>query len=176
MTGVERTVHRASLAASFGLVLLVAATAGSVLWPRLTSALGIAAAAPAAAYNAGEKFDGPAEWFNTHDATLVIFGRASCAACEKAQPFLKSVVERMRGRAGVVMAHPPGAESDDVAYARSIGVADDRIRTVGAGLRVHATPTLVLVDRTGAILDAWEGAGPPERQAAIVKAVEAVLR
>jgi thioredoxin-related protein len=47
---------------------------------------------------------------------------------------------------------------------------------VEAGLRAPATPTLVLVDRTGAILDAWEGAGPPERQAAIVKAVEAVLR
>ena len=82
----------------------------------------------------------------------------------------------MRGRAGVMLAHPPGAESDAVTYARSIGVADDRIRTVDAALRVQATPTLVLVDKTGAILDAWEGAGPPERQAAIVKAVETLLK
>jgi hypothetical protein len=176
MTTTERAVHRASVAASIGLVLMVAATAGYIGWPRVANALGLAPAAAKPAYNAGERFDGPAEWYERNGVTLVIFGRASCAACEKAQPFLKSLVERMRGRAGVVLAHPPGAEADDVAYARSIGVADDRIRTVDAGLRVHATPTLVLVDRTGAILDAWEGAGPPERQAAIVKAVEAVLR
>ena len=34
-----------------------------------------------------------------------------------------------------------------------------------AGLRVRATPTLVLVNREGTILHAWEGVGP-DRQAA----------
>ena len=172
----ERALHRASVAASLGLVLMVAATAGYIVWPRVASALGIAPATAPAAYHAGERFDGPADWYTRDDVTLVVFGRASCAACQSAQPFLKSLVERVGGRAGAVLAHPPGEEAADVAYAKTIGVTEDRIRIVGAGLRVHATPTIVLVDRTGLIVGAWEGAGPPERQAAIVKAIEAALR
>jgi thioredoxin-related protein len=44
------------------------------------------------------------------------------------------------------------------------------------GLRVRATPTLVLVDRQGRIVDAWEGAGKIDTRLAIRAAIDALPR
>jgi len=176
VTSPARSIDRFSVAATLGLVLMVAATAGYVAWPRMANVIGLKAAAPPPAYASGQHVDVPANWYDSSPKTLIIFGRASCAACEKAQPFLKSLVTRLNGRATAVFAHPPGAETDDAAFAKSLGITNDRVELVGAGLRVRATPTLVLVNRNGTVLEAWEGTGPPERQSSILKAIDVALR
>ena len=174
----DRLVRRASLAASTGLVLMLAATVVYIGWPRVTSALGMKPAPPPpppAAYAAGQQVDVPAAWYAGAPHTLIVFARASCAACDKAQPFLKTLVGRMNGKGGALMAHPPGALAADQAFGRSLDIAQDRIMTTVAGLRVKATPTMILVDQRGTIINAWEGANP-NRQADILKAVDAALR
>ena len=172
----DRTLSRLSVAASFGLVLMVGATAGYIGWPRVAAAIGVKPAAAPPAYAAGQRIDTPADWYNAAPKTLVLFARASCAACEKAQPFLKGLVAGLDGRAAAVLAHPAGADQEDIAYARSLGVDDPNIRVVTANLRVRATPTLVLVNQQGAILAAWEGAGAGDRQAEIARTIEAAIR
>jgi hypothetical protein len=82
----------------------------------------------------------------------------------------------MNGRGAAVMAHPPGAPEDDQQFGRSLGVADDHIFMTTPGLRVRATPTMVLVDQQGRVIGAWEGAGKPDRQAAILKAVDEAVK
>ena len=171
-----RAIHRLSMAATIGLVLMVAATAGYIGWPRVANAIGLKPPPPPPAYSAGQQVDVPGTWYKDSSTTLIIFARASCAACEKAQPFLKNLVTRVRGKAVAVMAHPAGAAEEDVAFANSLGIAGEQIKLVPAGLRVRATPTLVLVNRNGTVLDAWEGAGPPERQSSIIKTIDAALR
>ena len=174
----DRAVRRASFAASAGLVLMLAATVVYIGWPRVTSALGMKPAPPPpvpAAYAAGQQVDVPAAWYADAPHTLIVFARASCAACEKAQPFLKMLVSRMDGKGGAVMAHPPGALAQDQTYGRSLGVAQERVLTTVPGLRVKATPTIILVDRHGTIVSAWEGARP-DRQADILKTIDAALR
>jgi peroxiredoxin len=175
----DRTIRRASIAASVGLALMLAGTIGYVAWPRVADALGVKpTAAPKAppAYVAGQPVDVPASWYSSADTTLIIFARASCAACENAQPFLAQLVGHVQGRAAAVMAHPPGMDEEDRQFAKSLGVADDKVMVVGDGLRVRATPTIILVNRQGRVLDAWEGVGKPDRQAAILKAVESATR
>lgn len=176
MTSSTRTIDRFSVAATLGLVLMVAATAGYIGWPRVANAIGLKPAPLPPAYVSGQHVDVPAAWYDSSPKTLIIFGRASCVACEKAQPFLKGLVTRLNGRAAAVFAHPSGADADDIAFAKSIGITSDRIVRVDASLRVRATPTLLLVDQTGTVLEAWEGAGPPERQSAILKAIDIALR
>ena len=179
MTSSSRAVDRLSVATTIGFLLMVAATAGYVGWPRVANAIGLKSAAPPPpppAYAAGQRVDVPASWYDASGKTLIIFARASCGACDKAQPFLKNLVTRLNGRAAAVMAHPPGEDVANVAFAKSIGITTDHIKVVETGLRVRATPTLLLVDRTGTVLEAWEGAGPPERQSSIVKAIDAALR
>jgi len=175
-TGTERVVRGATAAASAGLVVMLAATLLYIGWPRVSSYFGATPTAAPAVYAAGDRVDVPAAWYAQAPHTLIVFARASCTACERAQPFLKSVVARMDGKGAAVMAHPAGAPADDQTFARSLGVADDHIFLTTPGLRVRATPTMVLVDRQGKVLGAWEGAGKPERQAAILKAVDEALR
>ncbi len=61
-------------------------------------------------------------------------------------------------------------------FARLMGVNDTGFKLVPAGLRVRATPTLVLVDRQGRILAAWEGVGPPEKQNAIARIIDEIVK
>ena len=155
---------------------MVAATAGYIAWPRVANAIGLKPPPPPPAYASGQKIDVPVSWYESSSKTLIIFGRASCVACEKAQPFLKGLVTRLNGRAAAVLAHPPGADADDTAFAKSLGITSDRILVSVPGLRVRATPTLVLVNKDGTVLEAWEGAGPPEKQSSILKAIDVALR
>jgi hypothetical protein len=172
----DRFVRRASIAASICLAAMLATTVVYIGWPRVTSALGIRTVPPPAppAYAAGQQVDVPAAWYADAPHTLIVFARASCAACEKLQPFLKQIVGRMGGHA--VMAHPPGAVTDDQQFGRGLGLADDRIVMTVPGLRVRATPTIVLVTRGGVVIDAWEGAGREDRQAAILETLDATVR
>jgi thiol-disulfide isomerase/thioredoxin len=175
----DRTLNRLSVAASFGLVLMVGATTGYVAWPRVAHAFGIKPAVPPPAppaYVAGEQIDVPAAWYNAAPKTLVLFARESCGACQKAQPFLKALVTSLDGRASVLMAHPAGTDMEDAAFAKSLGIGDANVRAGIAGLRVHATPTLVLVNQQGAILAAWEGAGKADKQADIQATIERLTK
>jgi peroxiredoxin len=175
-TGTERLVRGASVAASAGLAVMLAATLIYIAWPRISGYFGAKPAAAPAVYAAGDRVDVPAAWYAQAPHTLIVFARASCTACERAKPFLKTVVARMDGKGAAVMAHPAGAPADDQKFAQSLGVADDHIFLTTPGLRVRATPTMVLVDRQGKVIGAWEGAGKPERQAAILKAVDEAIK
>ncbi len=172
----DRVVRAASLAASATLIVTLSATLAYISWPRLSSYLGVKPASAPAVYAAGDRVDVPSGWYASSSHTLIVFARASCSACERAQPFLKDVVAHMGGHGSAVMAHPPGAPEDDQQFGRSLGVADDHIFMTTPGLRVRATPTMVLVDREGRVIGAWEGAGKPDRQAAILKAVDEAVK
>ncbi len=175
----DRALNRMFIAASAGLVLIVAGTSTVVAWPRIAGAMGISAPAPAPqppAYTAGEQIDVPASWYSASPRTLVVFAREACGACQKAQPFLKSLVSGLDDHATVVMAHPAASAANDALFAKAIGIADDRLHAVTAGLRVKATPTIVLVDRQGAILAAWEGAGTEAKQAEISATIERLVK
>ena len=172
----DQLVRRASVAVSAGLALMVIATAGYIVWPQIAPKLGVTPATAPAPYVAGQTVDVPATWYATAPHTLIVFARASCAACEKAQPFLKEIVGQMSGHGTVVMGHPAGAPEADKKFASGLGITHDHVIETTPGLRVRATPTLVLVDRQGRIVDAWEGAGKIDTRLAIRAAVDALPR
>jgi hypothetical protein len=171
--GADGLVRSASTAASLALAAVLAITLAFVAWPRVASALGIEPGPPAPAYAPGGTIDTPAAWHSRTPATLVLFARASCGACQTARLFLISLVETLRGRADVVVVG--GGADDDARFARDLGVDPALIHAAPAGLRVRVTPTLVLVDRAGTILHAWEGVGPAEKQAVIAEAIGSAL-
>ena len=173
--GTDRLVLRASTAATLALATLLAITLAFVAWPRVANALGLEPPRPAPAYAAGATIDTPAAWHGRTPVTLVIFARASCGACQKAEPFLTSLVADLRGRADVVVVGGPQSMTEDAAFAGAIGVDPASVHPAPAGIRVRATPTLVLVDRAGTVLHAWEGIGPVEKQAVISQAIVTAL-
>lgn len=175
--GSDRTINRAATTMVMTCVLLLGATVVAVAWPRITHTLGVTApAAPReAAYRTGQTIDVPAEWYRSSPYTVVLFARASCGACQTAQPFFKQLVAGLKGRASVVLAGSEQEREDDAAYGRALGLKDPSLLVAPAGLKVRATPTLVLINQRGEVLGAWEGVGPPERQTTIAKAIDRAI-
>lgn len=173
-----RTIERIATAVSVGLGLLLTITVVTVAWPRVTNALGIErkAAAPALAYEAGTTIDTPEAWHREASHTLVLFARSSCGACQTASPYLEALLAHVRRTGRVVLAGSELAREEDAAYARKLGLTDAEFHVTPQGVRVRATPTLVLVNRQGRVLGSWEGVGKEDRQAAITREIDALLK
>lgn len=167
----DRLIDRVAIGTSVALLAVFAATLATLAWPRVTGALGADPPAPEPAYRAGTAIDTPKEWYQGAPYTLLLFARASCSACQTAQPFFKRLVNDIGATVRVVLVTSAGEADEDAYYARGLGLASNAIRTAVPGLSVRVTPTLVLVDRQGTILDAWEGVGPVENQSAIAQSL-----
>jgi hypothetical protein len=156
-------------------VLLLGATVVAVAWPRITHTLGVSPAARAAAYRTGQVIDVPADWYDSSPYTIVLFARASCGACQQAQPFFRQLVTGLKGRAAVVLAGNELEREEDADFGRALGLKPPSIQVAPDGLKVRVTPTLVLINQRGEILGAWEGVGPPDQQTAIAKAIDRAI-
>jgi hypothetical protein len=171
--GIDGAVRRVAVWINIIVVGLVIATVALVAWPRIADALGGPAASAsgrAPAYTAGDTIDVPGGWYDQSSHTLVLFAQSRCGACLRAQDFLANLVATVDGRAAVVLAGPNGRHEAELRYASSLGITNASVFETPPGLRARVTPTLVLVDRTGTVLGAWEGV-PPERQAAITQTI-----
>ncbi|HUL74442.1 MAG TPA: hypothetical protein VLT86_15145 [Vicinamibacterales bacterium] len=171
----DRFVGRTAAITNAGLVLILLVTAMTVAWPRVTSALGMRPKPVELAYRAGQTIDTPADWYQASPYTLVVFARASCGACQQAEPFLKRLVTELSAKSAIVLGATGKEPDEELGYGRAIGLDDAAVKVVPAGLRVRATPTLVLVDRQGQILASWEGVGPETKQMQIVKTIQSIV-
>jgi len=156
--------------------LVLGTTALVVAWPRLTTTLGVKSTPTRnAAYRTGQTVDVPASWYEASPYTLLVFARASCGACQQAQPFFKQLTSGLKGRASVLMVGSDLDRENDAAYGRAIGLKDASIQVAPDGLKVRVTPTVVLINKRGEILGAWEGVGPADQQDAIAKAIDRAI-
>ncbi len=170
----DRLVSKGASITNAGLVLMLLVTAMMVAWPRVTNALGMRHA-PEPAYKTGQTIDTPSEWYAGADYTLVVFARASCGACQTAEPFLKQLVSDLGSKSAVVLGSNGKEPKEELGYGRALGLDEAAVKVVPAGLRVRATPTLVLVDRQGEVLAAWEGVGPQKKQDEIRSTIQMLI-
>jgi hypothetical protein len=168
-------LRRVATVTSALLVIVVAGTALTIAWPRIASATGSRPAPAPPAYQAGETIDAPVEWYASAPRTLVLFGQASCGACQDATAYLQQLVTHLRNRAAIVVGSPGSALEEDTAWAQSFGVDRAAVFAVPRRLRVKVTPTLVIVDQQGKILGAWEGVGPKEKHADLTTAIDKAI-
>jgi hypothetical protein len=177
MSNADTLIRRAATTASLVLVAVVVATTLQIFWPRLAGAGGFApaAAAPEPAYRTGDTIDAPAEWFAGSPRTLILFAQASCGACQRAEPFLRALVDGLDDRTAIVMASPGIEREYDRQFGRAIGLDDDAVCVVPKGMRAKVTPTLVVVNERGQVLGAWEGVGPEAQHPALTRAIEAAV-
>jgi hypothetical protein len=171
----DKNIHRVAAGMLVACVVLLGATVVVVAWPRITHTFGVKPAPREMSYRTGQTIDVPAEWYQSSPYTVVLFARASCGACQNAQPFFKQLVTGLRGRATFVLAGSEVERDDDAQYGRALGLKDAAIRVAPPDLKVRNVPTLVLINQRGEILGAWEGVGPPEQQTTIAKAIDRAI-
>jgi thiol-disulfide isomerase/thioredoxin len=173
-TATDTQVGRLARAANMILLAALAVTVTIAAWPRLTAAMGWHRT-PAPVYSTGSTIDTPVAWHEQSKFTLVLFARSSCSACRTAQPFLKHLVSNLRGRTAVVLVTTGKEEAADAEYALGLGLDAGAVKVAPEGLRVRATPTLVLVNNRGRVLGSWEGVGSENKQADIAISIDRAI-
>lgn len=114
--------------------------------------------------------------FAAHDRTLILAIQEDCSYCEASIPFYVEITDRLGGgcsELGVVAALPnPPASAD--AFLDKAGLQIPRLANTSlASLGITGTPTVLLVDREGTVLDVWVGELSEDGQEDILAAVDA---
>ena len=138
-------------------VILLAVVVGSVfLKDRLSS--------PGPQSNevkAGDRLPRLDGWdWGSHDRTLVIALRKGCHFCEDSAPFYQRLLaqQQQEGSNTAMLAVFPDAADAAKEAVQSEGLGVQALAGVPLErLKVSGTPTLLLVDRNGTVLNAWIG-------------------
>ena len=96
--------------------------------------------------------------------TLIVATRSTCNFCRESVPFWRTI----DGTPIVWLAVGEDA-STSRSYLIANGLMPDRVITVGdAGMtKVSATPTMILLDQSGLVIDVWVGMLGSDAQAAV---------
>ena len=153
----ERSANFATIVAAMAVCFAVVR---QTIWPRNPIVL----PAQQPPYAAGERLTGLSDVdFAAAPQTVVLFVRSSCHFCELSMPFYKALSNsplRKNGAFRLVVAstESPAATRE---YLKQNQVAVDQIVDVPLGrTKIHGTPTLLLVDRTAAVVKSWMGLLP----------------
>jgi len=96
--------------------------------------------------------------------TLVFALSSGCHFCSESGPFFQEIAKQPRDGVKLVAVLPqPVTEGHQ--YLDKLGVQVDDVRQASLNsIGVRGTPTLLLIDHTGTVVDVWEGKLPPERE------------
>lgn len=120
----------------------------------------------------GEKISAPHgyDWRN-HDQTLVVAVRQGCVYCERSYPLYRRLEglehdNHLKAHMLIVMPDDPANEA---AVLKSQGISSQSVpSTVLNDIKVSGTPTLLLVDANGRLLQSWVGELEPSKAEALV--------
>ena len=121
----------------------------------------------------GKKIDGHlmgVDWAKNH-RTLVLAISTTCHFCKDSVPFYRKLGAAEKGVKTVAVLPQSIIESQQ--YLSDAGVHVDEVKQVSLNaLGVRATPTLLLVDDSGAVTDVWIGKLQPDLENQVLTAVE----
>lgn len=113
------------------------------------------------------------DW-SAHDRSLVLVLKKGCHFCEDSAPFYQRLAARQqedRSSTAIVAVFPDAAGTvNEVAQLGGLGVRVLPGVPLDA-LKVSGTPSLLLVDRSGTVLNAWIGMLSPRQEVEVMRAV-----
>jgi thioredoxin-related protein len=113
------------------------------------------------------------DW-SAHDRTLVLVLRKGCHFCEDSAPFYQRLITKRQqeGSDTALVAVFPDAADAVQEVVKSEGLD---VRTLTGvpleGLKVLGTPTLLMVDNKGTVLNTWMGVLSPRQELEVMKAI-----
>jgi hypothetical protein len=111
---------------------------------------------PAAAL-VGQKITLPDVQFGQQGKTLVLAISTHCHFCRESEPFYKDLVARSQGRVKIVAVLPESLEESEPYVRRSIAPSIQVVSSHLDAMGVTGTPTLLLIDSSGKVQQAWVG-------------------
>jgi hypothetical protein len=105
----------------------------------------------------GKTISLPGVRFSTKNDTLLLGISESCHFCKESIPWYKQLTGQVQGKVDVI-AVLPQTQVEAENFIRSEGLSGTKVVSANLGsIGVLATPTLLLVDSTGRVKDAWIG-------------------
>ena len=107
------------------------------------------------------------------DKTLVMVLSAACKFCIESTPFYQELSKtRQASQTGRLLAVMPQPVEESEKYLKEKRIRVDSLRSVPlSDLQVNGTPTLILVDSSGKVVNSWVGKLPPEKEEEVISAV-----
>ena len=113
------------------------------------------------------------DW-SAHESTLVLVLRKGCHFCEDSAPFYQRLagMQKQGGSASPIVAVFPDSAEVVEHVVQSEGLEIQTVSGVSfEGLKISGTPTLLLVDKRGVVLNSWIGVLSPRQELEVIKAM-----
>lgn len=155
-------------------IILVAVILGYFMFERFidpSAKPGAAAAEPS--IKPGTKLSVQNVDFGKSEKNLLLVFSTSCKYCTESIPFYRRLVERNAVEKKVNMVAAFAQEPSEAAkylIEKNLSV-DQIIRTDGSEIKVRGTPTLILTDKNGTVLESWAGKLSPEKENEVAERV-----
>jgi len=168
-----RNIHKKIEIASNIAIITVALLFGSVLVSRylLPASTPKPVAVEDDGITAGTKLPlADVDWSKS-DKTLLLVLSTTCRYCTESTPFYQKLVQQKAGRGNVrLIAVMPQSINEAQRYLSEHKISIDEVRQASLNtINVRGTPTLIVVDRTGAVVQSWAGKLPPEKETEVVQ-------
>ena len=127
-------------------------------------------AAPEVQLRPGMKLSFPDVAWDKSRKTLLLVLSTTCKYCNESAPFYQQLATRKGSRDDIrIVAVLPQKPDEARKYLGDHGITVDQIRQSAPGaVYVKGTPTLIMVDSTGSIIESWMGKLPPEKEAEVL--------
>ena len=109
------------------------------------------------------------EW-GKNERTLLLILSTSCHFCTESSPFYQRLAQEKAKKGGVdLVAVLPQSVGESQKYLNDLGVSVDDIKQAGLDdMQVRGTPTLIMADRTGTVVESWVGKLPAEAEGEVL--------
>jgi hypothetical protein len=157
---IDRVINLATLAVLAGIVIVQVANF------RRSEPVAKSAVA------AGTALQAPDIDWSGHDSTLIIALSTQCRFCDQSIPFHQALATHASGHLAVVSSFVQGSEEGRKylsAHGISVGAV---VKESPASLGVHSTPTLLLADKKGRVIQSWVGRLSDSEQKAVLEKID----
>lgn len=102
--------------------------------------------------------------------TLLLVLQKDCHFCSESMPFYQTLVNKSKEKGIRLVAVLPNSREESIQYLKENGVDISEIKQVPANeINVRGTPTLLLVDDKGEVLNLWMGKLPSEKEKEVIE-------
>lgn len=164
----SKITRKIEVAANISIIIVAVLIAGTVIqryFFKTPSPKPVAQAQP----QPGTKVSLPDFSWSDSSRTLVLALQKGCRYCTESAPFFKRLKEEVKGKNIKLVAALPGQVEESRSYLREIGLSDLEVRQSSLdNLQVAGTPTIILVNDKGEVVNYWVGKLPNSKEEEVV--------
>ena len=151
-------------------IIVVALLLGAVLVKRYLLPQPTNARAADARIQPGTKLSLPGMEWGRSDKTLLIVLSTQCRFCTESAPFYQRLArEQSRAGRARLVAVLPQSVAEAQKYLGEHGITVDEVRQVSPdAVGAAGTPTLIMLDSAGSVVESWVGKLPPDKESEVI--------